>query len=650
MANLQYGVTNIKNSDGQYKPLRGLWYKNSANVWSSIETASVKLADGTWQRVYPTPAGINSATPSTANLTVYQHYGTTQTINFTNTGDHTLTIGNVIEFDGNDTITTINFSGTNGGYPYTISPGGTGYITANVYGKSVGTTSGNITFINDTGYFGTDGNIAYWPGNQTVIPITTQVLPNYNGISVNPASINYSFYQGATPASANVVITNSGNGANLHVNLITSEKTVVSGISLPETINFDFNTYTGNTAQFTVTAPAFSAGVYSDILKIYSDALNTQQSGGYITIPVNFTVLATHGNKIFATPGTYTWTVLPGILLIQVAIIGGGGGGGGSTEVGNGGGGGGGGSGGVVISTISVTPGETITITVGSGGAGSPFVGRDAGAAGSEGPGQPGGTSSIVYNSNSISATGGQGGTQAYGAYSAYGQGGLNGFGGDGGQPGGAPGNNGTLGTDDYSSTYGGAGGNNGFVFINNGGQPTDQFQLETINTSDSSLYAATLYGTYNDFLNTYGVWTNADLVAPVGSWIDVNFYTTLLISGTYTLTVSADNHIRVYIDGNFIGGNDDWGTTNSYSVSLTAGNHTILCQALNDGGPASFAAALTDPNGSVEWSTRSPLEFSPNPNNIYGRGGAGADAPDRVSPYNWAGNPGTSGAVILSW
>lgn len=33
-----------------------------------------------------------------------------------------------------------------------------------------------------------------------------------------------------------------------------------------------------------------------------------------------------------------------------------------------------------------------------------------------------------------------------------------------------------------------------------------------------------------------------------------------------------------------------------------------------------------------------------------YGSGGAGASAPDRVSPFNWAGNPGSSGAVLLSW
>lgn len=33
-----------------------------------------------------------------------------------------------------------------------------------------------------------------------------------------------------------------------------------------------------------------------------------------------------------------------------------------------------------------------------------------------------------------------------------------------------------------------------------------------------------------------------------------------------------------------------------------------------------------------------------------YGSGGAGASAPDRVSPYNWAGNPGSAGAILLSW
>ena len=85
-------------------------------------------------------------------------------------------------------------------------------------------------------------------------------------------------------------------------------------------------------------------------------------------------------------------------------------------------------------------------------------------------------------------------------------------------------------------------------------------------------------------------------------------------------------------------------------TVSLSSGSQQIVVRALNDGGPASFAAALYDSNNTLVWHTRSPIVNPVDPKAIYGIGGKGADAPDRVSPYNWAGNPGTDGVVILSY
>lgn len=119
-------------------------------------------------------------------------------------------------------------------------------------------------------------------------------------------------------------------------------------------------------------------------------------------------------------------------------------------------------------------------------------------------------------------------------------------------------------------------------------------------------------YPVYNGFLNTYGVWTSPDFVSPVGSWVNANYQAYIPVAQTYQLIVSADNHIQVSINGSVVGANDNWGSTDSNYINLPAGIITITCQALNDGGPASFAAALYDPPGNVIWHTRmtDPIQY----------------------------------------
>lgn len=126
----------------------------------------------------------------------------------------------------------------------------------------------------------------------------------------------------------------------------------------------------------------------------------------------------------------------------------------------------------------------------------------------------------------------------------------------------------------------------------------------QTLPATDTPVYAVS-WSTYCGFLNTYGVWTSPDAVSPVGSWVTVNYTANIPAGQNYTLRVSSDNHIRVTIDGSQVGANDNWATYNDSTVSLSAGLTTINIRALNDGGPASFAAALYDPSGNVVWSTR---------------------------------------------
>lgn len=117
------------------------------------------------------------------------------------------------------------------------------------------------------------------------------------------------------------------------------------------------------------------------------------QEGAIVTKP------GTTNNRlfpvIFTTTGVNTWTVPAGVTSVRVLCVAGGGGGG--YQVG-----GGGGAGGVVYNgNYAVTPGATLTITVGNGG---------PGAASSSVPGNQGQNSSVTGGTGSITAIGGGGG------------------------------------------------------------------------------------------------------------------------------------------------------------------------------------------------------------------------------------------------
>jgi prepilin-type N-terminal cleavage/methylation domain-containing protein len=187
---------------------------------------------------------------------------------------------------------------------------------------------------------------------------------------------------------------------------------------------------------------------------------------------------------VFNSPGTYTWVVPAGVNKIYVTGVAGGGGGGGGYGAGGGGGygaGGGGGSGQACLNLpLTVSPGETLTITVGSGGSGgSGYYGTNGGNGGD----------TIISGSVSglllrlLGGGGGYGGASAGGGGGGYGGGyAAGGKGGDG--SGGTGGNGGAggyaslcLGPSGYTSLclsgaggggggYSGAGGGSGGLFI----------------------------------------------------------------------------------------------------------------------------------------------------------------------------------------
>ena len=202
------------------------------------------------------------------------------------------------------------------------------------------------------------------------------------------------------------------------------------------------------------------------------------------------------GQQAFTTPGTFSWTAPDGVTLVSVVCVGGGGGGSSS----NGGGGAGGGGGGLGWkNNISVIPGQTYTVVVGSGGirnadtvtvvggnggdsffistgtvagfggagASSATVGGSGGSFFGDGGGNGG--SSTTSSTSSASAGGGAGGYSGNGGSATPGTSGTSGSGSGGG--GGAGGNGGSS---DAAGAGGGVGllgqGANGSGVTNSGG------------------------------------------------------------------------------------------------------------------------------------------------------------------------------------
>lgn len=148
--------------------------------------------------------------------------------------------------------------------------------------------------------------------------------------------------------------------------------------------------------------------------------------------------------------GSGVWTVPNNVNSVTVTVIGGGGSGASGHEINpNTEGGGGGGSGGVNRQTISVTPGQQISYTVGAGGIGVPTAGYDGGR-----NGNPGQSSSF----GSITATGGGAGISRPTA------------GGAAGSPGGTAGSAGESRGGDTTSAGGNGGGVPGYSTGGTGG------------------------------------------------------------------------------------------------------------------------------------------------------------------------------------
>lgn len=210
----------------------------------------------------------------------------------------------------------------------------------------------------------------------SVTPATTPAAPT--GLSVTPASgqVTVSFTPGSDGGS--------------------------------QITNYEYSTDNGGSfAEFTPETGAVSSVVITGLTneRTYDIKFRAVSAVGTGAASVNITATpSVFIRTLFTTVGSDTWTVPSNINSIEYLVVGGGGGGGGSWDTAGAGGGGGGE---VITGTLSVTPGDTINITVGAGGAGgtSNIVAGTSNRTAIDG--SDGLVSTLTYGATTISAAGG---------------------------------------------------------------------------------------------------------------------------------------------------------------------------------------------------------------------------------------------------
>jgi hypothetical protein len=272
-----------------------------------------------------------------------------------------------------------------------------------------------VTLTANTGTLG-DTNIT--------VSLSVSVLQRYSRASA-VTSLNFAYDSNATLPSQAIRITNTGN-QTLNITSIVGAKFTYT--SVPTTIA------PGAFATFTATYIATGvAGSKSGTITINSDS-----DLGAVVINCSMTEIL-HAIVKYTTAGTSAFTVPYGITSLTYTLKGGGGGGGGAADneepvqLG-----GGGGEGGTSTGSMTVTPGQSVSYTVGAGGGGGGVPGT-------------GGTG-VTSTMNSTNAPGGVGGASS----------GVGGAGGVGNTATGTKGTNGVYWTASSSASQGGAGGGTG--------------------------------------------------------------------------------------------------------------------------------------------------------------------------------------------
>jgi len=363
----------------------------------------------------------------------------------------------------------LNLTGTSGGARnlilgsgcqieklYLINNGLADAVTVkNTSGTGIAVAAGKTMFVYNNGTNVVEA-ITQFNGTIALASGVSGILPIANG---GTGTSSTTFANLATNVTGTLPIANGGTGttsttfANLATN-VTGTLPVANG-GTGQTTYTNGQLLIGNTTGNTLTKATLTEGT----------GITITNGTGTITIAASGGSEAQGGRgQVFTTSGTFT--IPTGVTAIKATIVGGGGTGGNANATGTGTGAGGGGGGGVAYKFLtSLTPGNTISVTVG-GAAGSSSIasgtqsittvtasgGASTANTSSTNSGGAGGTTTNA----DLGITGGVGGNGA----SDNGCGcNRRGLGGGGGAAGGSAGINGTLlGTNAFDIQIGGGG------------------------------------------------------------------------------------------------------------------------------------------------------------------------------------------------
>lgn len=270
------------------------------------------------------------------------------------------------------------------------------------------------------------GYDAWVNGNKVTGKMTIQSILSFNAAVYSSTAISFTWKNPERgPFSGVIIVGKTG--------------------SYPTSLNDGIRYYTGYgnnsgaTGVSTTTVSGFTGG-NTYFFRAFSYVTRNNAEWVHSTSFVANAVIE-KGSQTFKSSGTFT--VPSNVRSVTAFLVGGGGGGGGGGAYPYPSGGGGGGAGYAVTQTVSVTPGQQITVIIGGGGNGAPGRYKNVGYSGSAG-----GTTYF----GSISAAGGNGGSGGGTSYTG-GNGGSGGGGGgdymlrggpDAGGAGGANGNKGS--------------------------------------------------------------------------------------------------------------------------------------------------------------------------------------------------------------
>jgi hypothetical protein len=321
-------------------------------------------------------------------------------------------------------ITDVNGGGSPvAGAPYSVTvtaanPGGTPVnvlenteVTLSLASGTAGSLGGTLTGTILTG----NNSVTISGVTNTKVEAVTLQAATSSGASLTAATASYTI----VPASA----------ASLTVAGFPSPQSAGAAGSVTVTVKDAYNNlatnYTGTVTLTSSDGAAELPGSYTftgadagvKALFVTLKTIGTQSitagDGSLTGTQSGISITAVPVISIFTIPGTSSWTAPSGVTAIELLVVAGGGGGG------LGGGAGGGGAGGVihygaetnaVAISYSVTPGQTYTIIVGTGG-GVKTNGQDSSFGSVTAVGGGGGGSFWGYVSNSADASGAVGGS-----------------------------------------------------------------------------------------------------------------------------------------------------------------------------------------------------------------------------------------------